>query len=131
MAKIEWVHHRLERWSMWVARGRGAAGAVGRTHPMWAGTPVDGGMPTEAIVPVNDQECWVTEDAIKALPDPLSETIVSYYLQDAIRTRERMRISTSTLSQRIDQAHRLLVDAFKGKPSAEDMKPRSWELPKH
>ena len=126
MAKIEWVHHRLERWADWVAHGRRAGGA--RTHPMWRDMPVDGMAQREALIPVNEEECWRTEEAIKALPAPLAETCAMYYLQDSGRTRQKLCISSATLSQRIDQAHHKLSEAWLTErvgPVAEQL-PKAW-----
>jgi hypothetical protein len=111
MAKIEWVHHRLERWSMWRARGGRSSGGAGM-HPMFQGYRPDGGVVAEPQVPLSDLECAETEASIKALPSPLGETVGSYYLEDSDRCRRRMAISSSTLSQRIDEAHRLLAQSW-------------------
>jgi hypothetical protein len=111
MAKIEWVHHRLERWSMWRASGGRSGGGIGM-HPMFKGYSPAGGVAAEPQVPINDLECAETELSIKALPAQLGETVASYYLQDSDRCRRRMCISSSTLSQRIDEAHRQLAQAW-------------------
>ena len=125
MAKIEHVHHRLERWAIWMHRG--GVGAAGGTHPMWAACRVDCDEVREAPIPVNDEEATRTHACIQQLPSPLSETIAIYYLWDSAHVRARLGISTSTLSQRIDQAHKILEVAFRRPPSADAGAIQSWQ----
>jgi hypothetical protein len=128
MAKIEWVHHRLERWALWKSKGGSLSGASS-SCAMWQGVQVDRSDRHDAPIPIDEIECGRTDGAIKALPVPLSETLASYYLQDSERTRKRMGISSSLLSQRIDQAHRLLVELFgaEKKPMAlHNQMPAGW-----
>lgn len=125
MARIEWIHHRLERWSMWVARGRGASSAGSACHPMWRGARVDGEV-REPVVPINEQECWKTEAAIKALPSPLAETVAQYYLNDSARARKVLCISSSVLSQRLDRAHVELSRIFTQQGAIETAPEPSW-----
>lgn len=125
MAKIEHVHHRLERWAIWMHRG--GVGAGTRTHPMWAGIRVDCDDSLELPIPVNDEEATRTHAAIQALPSPLAETIAVYYLWDSGFVRRKLDISSSTLSQRIDQAHRLLEVAFRRPPGEGAGAVQSWE----
>ena len=106
MAKIEWVDQRLERWAMWVSRGKRGNG--GGCHPMWRNTPSDGPA-CEAAVPLSDLECGQTEDAINALNaiDPaVAETVGIYYLSGSFAAQDRMRVDRSVISQRINKAHR-------------------------
>lgn len=110
MARIEHIHHRLERWAMWMAKGGGMGSGYGY-HPMWAGMRVDGG-DAVALVPINDEECSQTHDAINSLPDPIGQTVALYYLVDAHLTQKRLGISASVMCQRIDRGHRLLDQAF-------------------
>jgi hypothetical protein len=129
MARIEWVHHRLERWAKWRATGRSTGGAG--CHPMWRQADSGDLGQRESVVPINDLECASTEASIKLLEAVLAETLVSYYLQDAERTRRRMHISSATLSQRITEAHRLLAAAWTTpKPDATYNLHRTWDAPK-
>lgn len=125
MARIEWIHHRLERWSMWVARGRSAGGGGGASHPMWRGIRVDGEV-REPVVPINEEECWKTEAAIKELPSPLDATVVQYYLNDSARARKVLAISASVLSQRIDRAHRELARIITQQGAIDTAADPSW-----
>lgn len=111
MAKIEWVHHRLERWSIWRSKGGGMGSGYGAC-PMWAGAVVDNQVAGPAVIPVADAECSQTEDCIKGLPDELAMTIATYYLHDSQYTQRKLSISPAVLSQRIDRAHRLLAQKF-------------------
>ena len=80
--------------------------------PMWVGARVDNEIRQEAMIPVNDEECSKTHEAIQALPDPMNMTIAMYYLHDSSFTQRKLHISASVLSQRIDQSHRLLSQVF-------------------
>lgn len=111
MAKIEWVHHRLERWALWMDKGGGMGGGYGAC-PMWVGARVDNEVRQEAMIPINDEECSKTHEAIQALPEPLNVTIATYYLYDSGHTQRKLGISASVLSQRIDQSHKLLSQVF-------------------
>lgn len=113
MAKIEWVHHRLERWALWKSKG-GTLGGASSSCAMWQNVQVDCPDRTDAPIPIDEIECGRTDQAILLLPEPLGLTTACYYLHDSGRTRAQLGISSSLLSQRIDQAHRLLVDLFNG-----------------
>lgn len=126
MAKIEWVHHRLERWALWVAGGHGVP-----CHPMWRNAePGTEGPRREAVVPVNSLEASADDESIKRLRDPLRETVQLYYLHDSSHTQRKLGITQATLSARIDQAHRLLAAEWsEPKPRATYDLRRSWDAP--
>lgn len=111
MAKIEEVDLRLDRWAQWVARGKG--GGMG-TLAMFNGEPSVLSDPGPRI-PLNEEECWQTEKAVLGLPDPLKETVMTYYLSGGFAAVDRLSISRAVLSQRIDRAHKLLRDAWEQK----------------
>lgn len=111
MAKIEHVHHRLERWAMWVHRGRRSGGGGGML-PMFQGYRPEVNVAREAVVPIQEEECWRTEEAIKQLPEEMASTVGMYYLHDSSYTQRQFGISSSVLSQRIDSAHRMLARSF-------------------
>lgn len=117
MAKIEWVHHRLERWALWMSRG---GTNLGFKTPATFRDYVPDDASREAVVPVGEEEAWATHEAIKRLPEPLGETVARYYLHDSDRCRKHLAISASVLSQRIDQAHRQLVVMFAKPATAEE-----------
>ena len=125
MAKIEHIHLRLEMWALWKTNG----GTIGGTSSlaMWQGDQVDGKSFRAAMSgTINDEECEATDAAILRLPAPFGETVAMYYLFDSGRTRDKLGISSSTLSQRIDQAHRQLDVLLRKVPSPEASKLQSW-----
>jgi hypothetical protein len=124
MAKIDWVHHRLERWALWAAGGQGKG-----CHPMWrSAEPGTEGARREALVPVNSLEASADDEAIKRLRDPLKETVQMYYLHDSSYTQRKLCITRATLSARISTAHRLLAaDWTTPKPRATYDLKRSWD----
>lgn len=128
MAKIEHVHHRLERWALWISKGRSLGGGSS-SCAMWLNVQVDCDEVRQPSIPLDEAECSRTEAHIKALPDPLGETVACYYLHDSDHTRKRLAISSSVLSQRIDRAHRMLDEAFGQEhapsPVAQQL-PRGW-----
>ena len=125
MAKIEHVHHRLERWALWVHRARSGP-LCGGTLAMFSGYRPEHSGPREAPIPINEEECLATERAIMQLADPLPLTVCSYYLHDSCHTRKTLSISPSVLCQRIDRAHRELEIAFRKPPSPDAGKLQSW-----
>lgn len=111
MARIDWVDQRLDRWSMWIIRGK-SAGGTGGMHPMFRQAVVDECLDPTASIPINDEECWQTDTAIKALAktDPaVAETVALYYLKGTQACQLGMRISKSVMSQRLERAHRQLA----------------------
>lgn len=124
MAKIQWVHHRLERWALWVAGGQG-----GGCHPMWRNAePGTDGPRREAVIPVNSLEASADDEAIKRLRDPLRETVQLYYMHDSSFTQRKLCITGATLSARIDQAHRALAAEWTTpKPQASYDLRRAWD----
>ena len=125
MARIEHIHLRLEVWALWKTNG----GTIGGSSSLalWGADRVDcKGFRALMAGTINDDECQATDSAILALPAPLGETVAMYYLLDSSRTREKLSISASTLSQRIDQAHRILDVALRKAPGPDAARPQSW-----
>lgn len=126
MARIEWVEQRLDAWALWIIRGRRCGG--GSVHPMWRDAPPDPNEIHEARVPVDEEECWLTDRQVRALPDPLAETVGAYYLHGSIYARDRLKISSSLLSQRIQDAHRRLAEALRRPSGPESLRGPSYHL---
>ena len=125
MARIEHIHLRLEVWALWKTNG----GIIGSSSSlaMWGDARVDCRSFRSVMAgTINDEECQATDSAILALPEPLGETVAMYYLLDSGRTRDKLSISSSTLSQRIEQAHRLLDQALRKAPGPSAALPQSW-----
>lgn len=113
MARIDWVEQRLEVWALWRARGRRGEALGIKPQPTWRGyvAPVD--REPQAIVPVDDNECWRTERAVHQLQPPLVETVEAYYLHGSLAVRHWLGISKGTLSQRLTLAHARLADLLR------------------
>jgi hypothetical protein len=108
MARLEWVHQRLERWAEWVARGKACSRGM---LPMFRGQPSEVVRPLQGVT-LDEAECWRTEKAIMALPAWLPETVMTYYLSGSAAAQERQGITRFALAQRMTRAHKLLADAF-------------------
>lgn len=119
MARIERIHHRLEIWAMWKVAGGTGAG-MASNMAMWEEDRVDGVLNYHGALmgTINEEECARTDEAIVKLPDPLGITVALYYLEDSGRTRKKLGISDSTLSQRLGDADRLLDEALR-KPASD------------
>ena len=125
MAKIEWIDLRLTRWATWRVTGRSSTGGSSQ-HPMWRGGRQTGY--PEAVVPISEEECWKTDQAVRELPEELGLTLVHYYVGGSRRTRQVMAVSPATLSQRIDQAHRLLAQKLSVAPGPDAaLGPVAWQ----
>lgn len=126
MAKIEWVDQRLDVWAKWVVNGRSLVSGAG-CHPMWRDMPPDPAQTYEARVPINEEECWRTEQAVQALPVELAQTVAAYYLHGTYFAQDRLSISRAVLSQRLDRSHRLLAQSLARVGPVSEQPPSSWE----
>lgn len=127
MAKIEWVDQRLDRWSIW--RARGGHGSGGGMHPMFRQAVVDECMDPTASIPISDEECWQTDKAITALSETdkaLAETVAWYYLKGTQRCMVEMCISAATLSKRLDRAHHHFSRSWTVPGPICSQLPKSW-----
>lgn len=127
MARIEHIHHRLEIWAMWKVAGGSGAG-MASNMAMWEEDRVDGTLNYHGALmgTINEEECAQTDAAILKLPDPLGITVAMYYLEDSGRTRKKLGISDSTLSQRLGEADRMLDEAFRRPASMEGANLPAW-----
>lgn len=125
MARIEHIHLRLEVWALWKTNGGSIGGSS--SLAMWQTEQVDGkSFRSMMSGTINEEECEATDAAILKLPDPLGETVAMYYLFDSCRTRDKLRITPSTLSQRIDQAHKQLDVLLRKAPGPDAGKLQTW-----
>lgn len=125
MARIEHIHLRLEVWALWKVNGGTIGGSSSLS--MWQAEQVDGRSFRSLMSgTINDEECEATDTAIIKLPLTLGETVAMYYLFDSSRTREKLRISASTLSKRIDQAHKQLEVLLRKAPGPDAGKLQTW-----
>lgn len=127
MARIEHIHHRLEIWAMWKVSGGRVGGSS--SLAMWAEDRVDGTLNYHGALmgTINDEECARTDSAVMKLPEPYGVTVAMYYLHDSDRTRQRLNISRSVLSQRLGEADRMLEELLRRAPSPDAGKAQSWE----
>lgn len=125
MARIEHIHLRLEVWALWKTNGGSIGGSS--SLAMWQTERVDcSSFRSLMSGTINDEECEATDRAIVALPLTLGETVASYYLHDSSFTQRKLSISASTLSQRIDRAHKLLEEMLRKKPGPDAGAMQSW-----
>lgn len=131
MARIERIHHRLEIWAMWKVAGGTGAG-MASNMAMWEEDRVDGELNYHGAIlgTINEEECARTDAAILKLPDPLGITVALYYIEDSGRTRKKLAISDSTLSQRLGEADRKLDELLRApSKSMAGQLPTGWMCP--
>jgi hypothetical protein len=108
MARIGWIHHRLQVWQRWVlTRGGGKLGYAAVDLL----SPAHGDVQASAIVPADAVEASQTHDAVMQLPRELLVTVVEYYIGpgDERRKCERLAVHKATLHSRLERADGLLV----------------------
>lgn len=113
MARIEWVHQRLENWALWRARG----GFGYAKQSIFADGPAARGQVAEAVIPVDDLEASDTNDAVEALKlghGHLYQTLHLYYVrgQGIKGTARSMRRAESTIHSQLGSADQLLAAWF-------------------
>ena len=115
MARIEWVKRRLENWALW--KDRGESGSLGYpSSSSFLNTSSSGGY-REAIIPVDECEAAVTNDAVLALEKTkphLHECVRLIYLADTgIRgAAQRLCRAESTVKAQLEQADHALSEWF-------------------
>jgi hypothetical protein len=107
MARIEWIKQRLENWAMWKERGE-AGGRGWASQSPFLNTVVTGGY-RQCMVPVDDVEASITNDAVESLRltrGHLYETLQSIYPRGLgiKETARRMLRAESTIKAQLDQA---------------------------
>ncbi len=115
MARIEWVKQRLENWALWKVRERsGGLGFASRSSFL---REVDSSRYREAIVPVDEVDAALTEQAVEALKlghGHLHKTLHCIYV-DGIGIKGTARVmarAESTIKAQLDQADHLLKRWF-------------------
>jgi hypothetical protein len=110
MARIDWIDARLNNWARWRIGGR--SGGLGYSHVQLEAPVVDGGgYDTPAIIPVDDAEASITDQAVMTLPSELRRTVeVMYVHPGGVATKlELLAIARPTLYARLDAADRLIA----------------------
>jgi hypothetical protein len=112
MRRIPKIQARLDEWAVWVCSGSGGGGA---SHPLarlmdWkAGRRVtasgDGGF--NALIPMDEIECSLTDDAVQALPAELQQAVRAWHCarEGTLETiAAQLFIVKTTLWRRLAQA---------------------------
>jgi hypothetical protein len=108
MARIEYIKFRLNNWALWKARENAGGLGFARRSVMFA--EPSGGY-RESVVPVDDVDASVTNDAVESLKGAhrhLYEVLQTFYVSaDAGSVRgvaARLGKGASTVSTNLDQA---------------------------
>lgn len=116
MARIEWVHRRLQNWALWHERGEG--GGLGYAAcSIFTSDAATRGQVLEARIPVDELEASVTHDAVESLKlghGHLHQTLKLFYLRNlgVVQTARTMRRAESTIHAQLGQADVLLAAWF-------------------
>lgn len=116
MARIDWVHHRLENWARWHATMNG--GGLGfASQAVFLSEVVDCDRQLQARIPIDEVDGGVTHEAVEALKlghGHLHQTLRLYYLRgEGIKgTARMMRRAESTIHAQLGQADALLATWF-------------------
>lgn len=111
MAKIEWVHQRLELWAEWIIRGRVSNDGLGfGSNPLAHEYEAPTNREPRAVIPLNGDECWATDQAIAKLEERQQRLVAEYYLNGSAAAADRLGLSRSSLSQWLSSAHLKLAD---------------------
>lgn len=110
MARVDWIDARLCNWARWKIGGR--TGGLGFSAVRTDAVVIDrSGYDAQAIIPTDDAEASVTDQAVAALVAELRRTIEVFYLHPgSIDTKLRLLVVTrATLYARLERADRALV----------------------
>jgi len=113
VARIEWVQQRLDNWALWATK-RDAGGLGFAPSSIFANGPAARGGSNEAVVPVDELDAAVTNDAVESLKlghGHLYQTLRLYYLkgQGIKQTARTMRRAESTIHAQLAQADQRLA----------------------
>lgn len=114
MARIEWVKQRLENWALWKERANNYGLGFARQSVLLS---EPGGGYRESVIPIDDCEGALTEQAVQALRPSrpqLYTTLQSIYV-DGIGIRAAARragLAESTIKAHLDQADHALSAWF-------------------
>src|SRR5262245_45596617 len=111
MARIEWVAQRLENWALWNERSRSGGLGFAR-QSAFLRVAVDGER-CEAVIPVDEIEAVITDEAVSALKPErahLHETVVLYYIEglSVLGIAQRLHRAQSTVHGNLAQADAVL-----------------------
>jgi len=118
MARIEWVKDRLDNWARWSAKR--VAGAQGYPRQSVFTRLAGKGTRAEAVVPIDDVDASITDDAVQALrwdKPHLYLTLVHVYLDgwDIKRVARQLVKAESTIKAQLEQADHALAGWFRAR----------------
>lgn len=101
---IEYINRRLNDWADWCAKGRRV---VGLGYPNRVAFYRLAPVPSTAMTPLPDEECWEIEQAVHRLPPPLREVVDQFYRRAGTATShaKALHVSRETMYARLHQAH--------------------------
>jgi hypothetical protein len=115
VARIEWVKQKLENWALWKERENAGGLGFARQSVLLSGSVIGGYR--EAIVPVDDVEASVTNEAVESLRLSRAQLYVTLYhvYIDDVGIREAARLeclAESSVKAHLDQADHALSGWF-------------------
>lgn len=116
MARIDWVEQRLQRWATAVTVGDGAGyPAMSVIHPNWM-PPAKGSVPTMKVAHGRD-DAAATHRSIGLLSAKQRDAICLHYVYRLTLTQHAVRCdcAESTVSDRLERAHRALAGMWQGR----------------
>jgi hypothetical protein len=117
MAKIDYIEFRLLNWARWKMRAGGRLNYAGIN---WESAGTSSGY-REAVIPIDDCDASVTNDAVLQLPKHLQETLLEHYTgehTDVPTQARKLGCGVSTVHARIEDAHHRLSAYFYAKAEA-------------
>ncbi|MGE4370944.1 MAG: hypothetical protein AB7E12_14840 [Burkholderiaceae bacterium] len=115
--RIPAIQARLDRWAMWRQGGYGigAGGSIlGYLVDLAAGKRVhDDDAPPSSLVPVDNIECAITDDAVNTLPPDLRQAVVAWHCASHGTLDEvagRLGVVRGTLHRRLCHADSRIQD---------------------
>lgn len=116
MARIDWVARRLDNWTLWKER-QGGGGLGFATCSIFANGPAARGQAVEAVIPVDEIDASITDDAVESLrigAGHLYKTLQLYYLRNlGIKgTAAAMQRAESTIHANLGQADAKIATWF-------------------
>lgn len=111
MARDEYIHRLLLNWARWKAGACDSGLGYGSAN--WTGVREE--RYREAIIPTIAIDAEHMDRAVATLDEDLQRTIDAMYVRALPRKQaaERLRVGESTITERIDRAHRKLLEAMR------------------
>lgn len=106
---IVYINDRLNQWADWCAKGRRV---VGLGYPSRVSFYRLAPMPSTAMTPVPDEECWEIEQAVHRLTPQLREVVDQFYRHagTAETHAKALRCCQKTMYSRLHSAHVYIME---------------------